>query len=66
MRTFYITYDKNLGMKILETESLNYLERVGAVISTKELYSKKVESVSVGDILFSPEHGTNWEVVTIK
>lgn len=66
MRTFYVVHNKKSAIKELKTESLYYLERVGAVISTKELCSKKVESVSIGDILFSPEHGTNWEIVTIK
>lgn len=66
MRTFYVVFDKNLGMRLLQTEANSYLERVGAVVSNKELENKVLEKVTVGDVLYSPEHGFNFEIVVIK
>lgn len=66
MRTFYVVHSKLSGMKELKTEATNYLGRVGAVVSNKELSYKTVGEVAIGDVMFSPEHGFNFEVVVIK
>ena len=66
MRTFYVVHNKLSGMKELKTEAIHHLERVGAVVSNKDLEYKTVDKVTVGDIMFSPEHGFNFEIVVIK
>ena len=66
MRTFYVVYSKLSGMKELKTEATNYLERVGAVVSNKDLEYKIVDKVTIGDVMFSPEYGFNFEIVVIK
>lgn len=66
MRTFYVVFDKNLGMRLLQTEANRYLELVGAVVSNKELENKVLDRTTVGDVLYSPEHGFNFEIVVIK
>lgn len=66
MRTFYVVHNKLSGMKELKTEATHYLERVGAVVSNKEVETRIREKVTIGDVLFSPEHGFNFEIVVIK
>ena len=66
MRTFYVVHSRLSGMKELKTEATNYLERVGAVVSNKDLEYKIVDKVTIGDVMFSPEHGFNFEIVVIK
>lgn len=66
MRTFYVTHNKLSGAKELKTEATNFLERVGAIVSNKELETVSREKVTIGDVLFSPEHGFNFEIVVIK
>lgn len=53
-------------MKELKTEATHYLERVGAIVSNKDLSYKSIDKVTVGDVMFSPEHGFNFEIVVIK
>lgn len=66
MRTFYVVHNKQAGMKELHQEADNYIERIGAIATNKQLCTKTVDKVTVGDIMFSPEHGFNFEIVVIK
>jgi len=64
MKSFYVVINKGNSMRELHSEATSFIGRVGAVISNKELTNSP--SVSIGDVLYCPLTGFNWEVVVIK
>ena len=66
MRTFYVVFNKDLNMKELKTEASRYIERVGAIVTNKNIKQETNSKVTIGDVMYSPEHGFNWEIVVIK
>lgn len=53
-------------MKILQGDSNNYLARVGAIETNKQLFYRKIEKISVADVMYCPELEASFEIMVVK